>query len=140
MIQSPQCVIHTFNTSQVCGNPGFSTEIRDMVLNSMNEYDLLEFAEVEFRPDGVRQGFPGIRSPDQEGLEMDRISPSMQVARIKDIERLTKPSKSRLSTSYKTRSDENNELARIEFSSVELERGLTYTESKGKKVEEKEFV
>lgn len=58
---------------QVCGSPYFSFAIRNIILHSMSENRSVEFAEVEFRPEGVRQPFPGIHSQNLESIELDQM-------------------------------------------------------------------
>ncbi|KAH8807067.1 hypothetical protein F5884DRAFT_788434 [Xylogone sp. PMI_703] len=58
----------------VCGTSNFSETVRKATLETMAKHRDVEFAEVEFQPKGVRQGYPGIHSRSRDELEMESMT------------------------------------------------------------------
>ncbi|TVY87653.1 hypothetical protein LAWI1_G007389, partial [Lachnellula willkommii] len=75
---------------QACGNSEFSSLIRAMVLKAMDEYQDVEFAEIEFQPCGVRKVYLGIYGFTKDDIEMDAKLIVRQAGRRRRLVRLSR--------------------------------------------------
>ncbi|KAF7877692.1 hypothetical protein EAF04_001363 [Stromatinia cepivora] len=82
--QQPIPIIEGFITKQVqrstgrskvavCGTSGFTHVLRNIVIETLKEYDDVEFAEVEYQPHGVHHIHSGVTSKSWDQIEMEAI-------------------------------------------------------------------
>ncbi|KAF7943008.1 hypothetical protein EAE96_010954 [Botrytis aclada] len=82
--QQPIPIIEGFITKQVqrsagrskvavCGTSGFTHVLRNIVIETLKEYDDVEYAEVEYQPHGVHHIHSGVTSKAWDQIEMEAI-------------------------------------------------------------------